>query len=92
MPKEPVMHVSLTDRLESYVREKVASGLYNNASEVIREALRAQIASDAGDAEKLERLRAAIDVGWRQADKGLCTPFNMDDVHVALDREVRDIA
>jgi hypothetical protein len=35
------MNVSLTAELEKYIRRKVASGLYNNASEVIREALRA---------------------------------------------------
>lgn len=34
------MHVSLTPELESAVRQKVESGLYNNASEVVREALR----------------------------------------------------
>lgn len=34
------MNVSLTPELERLVREKVASGLYNNASEVVREALR----------------------------------------------------
>ncbi len=40
------MNVSLTPELEKYVRQKVASGLYNNASEVIREALRAFLARD----------------------------------------------
>jgi len=35
------MNVSLTPELERFVREKVATGLYNNASEVVREALRA---------------------------------------------------
>jgi len=34
------MHVSLTPQLEKLVIDKVDSGLYNNASEVIREALR----------------------------------------------------
>lgn len=34
------MNISLTPELEKYVRGKVASGLYNNASEVVREALR----------------------------------------------------
>ena len=34
------MHVSLTELLETYVWEKVASDLHNIASEVIREALR----------------------------------------------------
>ncbi len=34
------MNVSLTPQLEKYVRRQVTSGLYNNASEVIRQALR----------------------------------------------------
>ena len=34
------MNVSLTDELESVIAEKVKSGLYNNASEVVRDALR----------------------------------------------------
>ena len=45
------MNVSLTPKLEEIVRRKVASGLYNNASEVIREALRLLVERDgAGDA------------------------------------------
>jgi len=34
------MNISLTPALEDFVRRKVSTGLYNNASEVIREALR----------------------------------------------------
>ena len=34
------MHISLTTELENRIKSKVESGLYNNASEVIREALR----------------------------------------------------
>jgi antitoxin ParD1/3/4 len=34
------MNVSITDQLAAYVRKKVKSGRYNNASEVVREALR----------------------------------------------------
>ena len=34
------MNVSLTKELESVVEGKVKSGLYNNASEVIRDAIR----------------------------------------------------
>jgi hypothetical protein len=36
---EKPMHISLTTELESRIKSKVESGLYNNASEVIREAL-----------------------------------------------------
>ena len=34
------MNVSLTRELETVIEEKVKSGLYNNASEVVRDALR----------------------------------------------------
>ena len=34
------MNVSLTDELETVIEKKVKSGLYNNASEVVRDALR----------------------------------------------------
>lgn len=55
------MNVSLTPRLEEIVRKKVESGLYNNASEVVREAIRQMDAHD----RQLERLRAAIAVGYQ---------------------------
>jgi uncharacterized protein len=41
------MNVSLTPELEKYIRRKVATGLYNNASEVIREALRLLVSREA---------------------------------------------
>jgi antitoxin ParD1/3/4 len=40
MPSMDQMNVSITDHLAGYVRKKVKSGRYNNASEVVREALR----------------------------------------------------
>ncbi len=47
----------LQKKLEELVREKVDSGLYNNASEVIREALRLMQEHDEIRRLKLERLR-----------------------------------
>ena len=41
------MNVSVTDELAGYVRKKVKSGRYNNASEVVREALRRMEEDDA---------------------------------------------
>jgi antitoxin ParD1/3/4 len=41
------MNVSVTDELVDYVRKKVKSGRYNNASEVVREALRRMEQEDA---------------------------------------------
>lgn len=57
------MNVSLTPKLEAFVRQKVESGLYNNASEVIREALRLLVEREkerpAGKPDK-ERIRAKL--------------------------------
>ncbi len=49
------MNVSLTAELEKYVRGKVASGLYNNASEVIREALRLHVESGRASPTRRDR-------------------------------------
>jgi uncharacterized protein len=54
------MNVSLTPELERFVREKVASGLYNNASEVVREALRAMHAKPADVPPEKRDVAAAI--------------------------------
>jgi len=65
------MHVSLTAELESRVKAKVESGLYNNASEVIREALRfMDIHEDWIHEVKLARLREQLKVGTDQFDRG----------------------
>ncbi|MCO5063190.1 MAG: type II toxin-antitoxin system ParD family antitoxin [Rhizobiaceae bacterium] len=72
------MHVSLTEKLDEYVREKVASGLYNNASEVIREALRLKIATEESEDAKLQRLREAVDLGWQQAERGEFADYSLE--------------
>jgi putative addiction module CopG family antidote len=41
------MNVSITEQLADYVRKKVKSGRYNNASEVVRDALRRMADEDA---------------------------------------------
>jgi antitoxin ParD1/3/4 len=84
------MHVSLTDALNQYVRDKVASGFYNNASEVVREALRHQIQADALDEARLQALRAEIDKGWEEADRGDFATYRLEDINAALDVEARD--
>jgi len=64
------MHVSLTTELESRVKAKVASGLYNNASEVVREALRFMDTHEDWIHEvKLARLREQLKVGTDQLDR-----------------------
>jgi antitoxin ParD1/3/4 len=65
------MHISLTPELESQIREKVKTGLYNNASEVIREALRFYATHDNWIKEvKLAQLREQLKAGVEQLDNG----------------------
>jgi antitoxin ParD1/3/4 len=64
------MNVNLTPKLEEMVRQKVASGLYNSASEVIREALRLLEEQDRLRALRFEELRDQIRQGIDELDRG----------------------
>ncbi len=65
------MHISLTPHLEAFVKAKVATGLYNNASEVIREALRFMATHEEWIYQmKLDRLRQEVAIGAEQAERG----------------------
>ena len=57
------MNISLTPQLEEMIRQKVDSGLYNSASEVVREALRLMDERDRMRATKLDQLRQEIQEG-----------------------------
>jgi antitoxin ParD1/3/4 len=64
------MNVSLTTEMEQWVQQKVGSGLYSSASEVVREALRALHANETRKSSKLANLRDAIQEGIDAADRG----------------------
>ena len=59
----PTRNVNLTDELESFVLAKVSSGRYENASEVVRAALRTLERDEREYEAKLAALRTAIDEG-----------------------------
>lgn len=64
------MNVNLTPELEKLIQDKVASGLYNNQSEVVREALRLLVDQDRLREAHLVELRGALAEGLAQADRG----------------------
>lgn len=79
------MHVSLTPELEARIKTKVESGLYNNASEVVREALRFMETHEEWINElKLARLREQLQEGIAQLDQGdgirIDSKAGLDDV------------
>jgi antitoxin ParD1/3/4 len=59
----PTRNVNLTDELDRFVLKKVKSGRYENASEVVRDALRTLEREEQRHESKLAALREAIDAG-----------------------------
>jgi len=79
------MHVSLTPELEELVKAKVETGMYNSASEVIREALR--IWQDQQEyKKKLEILRTKLELAEQSP---IIENFSMDDLIKELDKEAK---
>ena len=62
------MNVNLTPQLEELVRAKVATGMYNSASEVVRDALRLMAQNDQAHEVKLEQLRQEIKLGLNSGE------------------------
>ncbi len=74
------MNVSLTPELEALIQEKVKSGLYHSASEVVRESLRLLHERDELRRSRLQELRKEIAIGIEQADRGETTPLDVDAI------------
>ena len=68
------MNINLTPQLEEVVRKKVTSGLYNSASEVVREALRLMEHEDSVRAIQLQRLRQDIAEGLNSGAAAIFDP------------------
>jgi antitoxin ParD1/3/4 len=66
----PTRNVNLTEELDRFVLQKVESGRYENASEVVRAALRHLERDEQEYEAKLAALRRAIDEG---ATSGIAT-------------------
>jgi len=65
-----------TPQQESWIKNKVESGDYANASEVLREAIREKMERDRTREAKLRDLRAALDEGEASPD----VPYNIENV------------
>jgi len=81
------MNVSLTPQLEQFVREKVDSGRYLSASEVVREGLRLLEERDRVQQMKLETLRRELMIGVEQIERG--EVVDADDVFAELEEDIR---
>jgi antitoxin ParD1/3/4 len=59
----PTRNVNLTPELDSFIASRVEAGLYANASEVMRAALRLLERDEREHEQKMAALRTAIDKG-----------------------------
>ena len=59
------MNISLTGKLEQLVSDKLSTGMYDDASEVVREGLRLLQQRD----EHLRELRAEVNAGLQQIER-----------------------
>jgi antitoxin ParD1/3/4 len=81
----PTRNVSLTKELDQFVATKVKEGLYANASEVMRTALRLLEKEEREYEEKMAVLRAAI-------DEGLASGVAEPGVFERLDAYIEELA
>lgn len=81
------MNISLTSELDAIVKQKVNSGLYNNASEVVREALRIMLRYERTEEAKLAQLRAAVAVGAEQAERGEFIEQSVSEIIAEAEQE-----
>lgn len=74
------MNVSLTPQLETFVKQKVETGMYNSVSEVMREALRLLEERDALQNARLEALKQDIAKGMTSVEMGESKPFDIEAI------------
>ncbi len=70
MTSRTTLNVSLTPDLSRFVENRLRSGKYQTASEVVREALRLLEARDRAPVAGVEELKGAIEIGLAQLRRG----------------------
>lgn len=68
------MHVNLSSEMENFIKGKVASGFYGNATEVIRDAIRRMQAEES----RAAAWRTAIKLGDEQIERGEAVTYTAE--------------
>jgi antitoxin ParD1/3/4 len=84
--------VALGDHFETFIKEQVERGRFNNASEVVRAGLRLLEDAEGERERKLKALDEAIAKGLAEADAGLGIPLDeaMDQLRERLGLPARE--
>ena len=81
----PTRNISLTAEQDAFIDEMLKAGEYRNASEAMRDAVRALQQRRAEQTLKLERLQVAIQQGVAALDRGEFTEVEDKDLDAYLD-------
>jgi antitoxin ParD1/3/4 len=81
----PTRNINLTPEQDAFIDEVLKAGEYRNASETIRDAIRALQQRRAYDTLKLDRLRLSIKAGIAALDRGEYTEVDDADLDAYLD-------
>jgi len=81
----PSRNISLTPEQDTFVEEMLKAGEYRNASEAMRDAIRALQQRRAEEALKLDKLRVAIRQGLAALDRGDYTEVEDENLDAFLD-------
>lgn len=76
------MNISITPELEQFIQEKVKSGMYQSASEVVREALRLLSEREEIRKRRLEQLNQEIQLGLDQLGRGEFVTAEQSKAHM----------
>ena len=83
------MNVSLGTEFEKRINEKIASGLYTSASEVIRDGLRLLFEKDINKDKQLQVLREEVAKGFEQLSEGQVSDKSVLDIFEEVSKEVK---
>lgn len=81
----PTRNISLTPEQDAFIEDVLSAGEYRNASEAVRDAIRALQQRRAENALKLDRLRLSIKAGVAALDRGDYTDVDDADLDAWLD-------
>jgi antitoxin ParD1/3/4 len=84
----PTRNVNLTDALDKFVAANIASGRYENASEVVRAGLRALQEREQAHAEYVAFLRNEAATGFIELDRGDGIETTPDALMDGIEREL----
>lgn len=81
------MHINLSPEMESYIKTKVGSGFYGNATEVIRDAIRRMQAEE----ERRGALRAAVALGEADISCGETVAYTRQEMNAITAEALAEI-